>query len=154
MTQGAFPYLIIPWGLLSLANPEARLGIPSYHFRSTGRRHNACVTWGINISLECHAEECWMMTMALRGWSNSILFLIPTVLPQDFWGCWAWGGGLADGGKNIPWHPCWMKGQPLSDLSEMESGKFPLNCKSPLSLSGIIFSFSLMILPQCCVSLL
>lgn len=57
--------------------------------------------------------------------------------------------GLADEGRNIPSHPLLDEGSAsFSDLSVIESGKFPLNCKSPLGLFRLIFSFSLTVLPR------
>lgn len=63
--------------------------------------------------------------MVFHSWSNSILSLIPTVLPSTF----AAAGleWVTDEGRRIPTHPLLNRGSAsFSDLSGMESGKFEL----------------------------
>lgn len=57
-------------------------GRESQYLKPSGRRQDVCVTQDINISPECHARERGAVAMAFCSWSNSILPLLPTMLPS------------------------------------------------------------------------
>lgn len=92
MTQGIFSYLITPLGLLLLPNSEARGGIPNI-ILSPQRENTMSVLLGKSaFPLSATQSEVGWWPWPFYSWPNSILSLIPIVLPQDFCSYLAWGG--------------------------------------------------------------